>query len=587
MNVRLTLLAALQPVLAAWIAAGPSPGASPAQEPEKGRPCDVLLLAKPRPVLIRFDVHLDGRPLDAAWNGFVDHLFRRADGDGDGQLSRAEAELLPPPSALAGGDPLSRFSAVAPGRGRASSDIPTRAALAEYLRRNGVSPFRVCGRTGASGRNSLTIGENTPSSGEMSRALLKLLDTDRDGKLSRGEAAAAARVFRKWDINEDEYITAEELLPEFTPLTFDVGGQRGAEPTGNGDTDAFAAVLASEVTEPRALARLLLDRYGIKKGQTRLPRRGFRLETADFVALDRDLNGALDAQELGRFAAREPDLRLVIRMGERPANAPAAELTGGAARESVRSLRPSADSLVLLVGGSRLVIRTGAARDRSEYRSVVRQLALDQFRRCDRDGDGFLDRRETQEGLFDESTFRVMDRDRDGRLSEKELTAYLAAVEGLHARLTAASLSLDGSEGDRGPFALFDGDGDGRLSPREVQQMARLVDELDRDGDGALASSEIPPNYILELQPGVGDAADNPLAALEMPDATFKRRPPGPGPVWFARMDRNRDGNVSRHEFLGTVETFRALDADGDGLIDLGEAQRFEERSGRSRPAKR
>ena len=44
------------------------------------------------------------------------------------------------------------------------------------------------------------------------------------------------------------------------------------------------------------------------------------------------------------------------------------------------------------------------------------------------------------------------------------------------------------------------------------------------------------------------------------------------GPVWFQKMDRNGDGDVSRREFLGTDEDFRKIDTDGDGLIDMKEA---------------
>jgi hypothetical protein len=45
------------------------------------------------------------------------------------------------------------------------------------------------------------------------------------------------------------------------------------------------------------------------------------------------------------------------------------------------------------------------------------------------------------------------------------------------------------------------------------------------------------------------------------------------GPVWFRKMDRNHDGDVSHREFLGTEEEFRKIDRDGDGLISLEEAQ--------------
>jgi hypothetical protein len=49
------------------------------------------------------------------------------------------------------------------------------------------------------------------------------------------------------------------------------------------------------------------------------------------------------------------------------------------------------------------------------------------------------------------------------------------------------------------------------------------------------------------------------------------------GPLWFRKMDRNHDGDVSRREFLGTDEQFRKIDRDGDGLISLEEANRAEE----------
>ena len=38
-------------------------------------------------------------------------------------------------------------------------------------------------------------------------------------------------------------------------------------------------------------------------------------------------------------------------------------------------------------------------------------------------------------------------------------------------------------------------------------------------------------------------------------------------------MDRNRDGDVSRREFLGPRDQFDRLDRDNDGLIDADEAR--------------
>jgi EF hand len=47
-------------------------------------------------------------------------------------------------------------------------------------------------------------------------------------------------------------------------------------------------------------------------------------------------------------------------------------------------------------------------------------------------------------------------------------------------------------------------------------------------------------------------------------------------PVWFRKMDRNKDGDLSPREWLGTDEEFKAIDTDGDGLISADEAIAFE-----------
>ena len=39
-------------------------------------------------------------------------------------------------------------------------------------------------------------------------------------------------------------------------------------------------------------------------------------------------------------------------------------------------------------------------------------------------------------------------------------------------------------------------------------------------------------------------------------------------------MDKNRDGEVSRREFLGEAESFDALDLNHDGAVELNEAIR-------------
>jgi len=51
----------------------------------------------------------------------------------------------------------------------------------------------------------------------------------------------------------------------------------------------------------------------------------------------------------------------------------------------------------------------------------------------------------------------------------------------------------------------------------------------------------------------------------------FQQRRPS-GPIWFQRMDKNNDGDLSWNEFLGPREIFHQLDTDHDSLLDPQEA---------------
>jgi hypothetical protein len=45
-----------------------------------------------------------------------------------------------------------------------------------------------------------------------------------------------------------------------------------------------------------------------------------------------------------------------------------------------------------------------------------------------------------------------------------------------------------------------------------------------------------------------------------------------PAPEWFIDADFNRDGEISRGEFLGTAGQFTDIDRSQDGFIDAAEA---------------
>jgi Ca2+-binding EF-hand superfamily protein len=117
----------------------------------------------------------------------------------------------------------------------------------------------------------------------------------------------------------------------------------------------------------------------------------------------------------------------------------------------------------------------------------------------------------------------------------------------------------------RGWFEILDTDGDGQLSTRELRAAwDRLADDAARKAGFLTLPDFSAPVVSLTISPGV-----SPRPAVVL---VKKPRPPR-GPAWFQAMDRNGDGDVSRAEFLGTDEEFRAYDTDGDGLISVREAE--------------
>src|SRR5436309_1952106 len=116
------------------------------------------------------------------------------------------------------------------------------------------------------------------------------------------------------------------------------------------------------------------------------------------------------------------------------------------------------------------------------------------------------------------------------------------------------------SDEGRGLFDLLDRNRDGGLGLRELEAAPKVLVEWDRDGDGQLAASEIPRSFQLVVgrgQVGLNRTLTSVVVAsptLMPATAVASSRA---GPLWFRKMDRNHDGDVSRREFLGTSEQFQ------------------------------
>jgi Ca2+-binding EF-hand superfamily protein len=169
--------------------------------------------------------------------------------------------------------------------------------------------------------------------------------------------------------------------------------------------------------------------------------------------------------------------------------------------------------------------------------------------------------------VFDEA-----DRNGDGKLTLEELKTFFEAITGGPNSQTYVTIVDQG----RSLFSLIDTNHDNRLSQREVLNFAKNFSKFDKNGDGSIERSELPRQFRMSVSQGPSNGRFGVQIVNFGGRGNQVIRSVGKGPIWFQKMDRNKDGDVSRREFLGSPEEFKEIDEDGDGLISAEEAQKYE-----------
>lgn len=507
------------------------PPAPPNPDAESRR--DVFLLLDRGPLHLRLKVTIGGKSPQAVRREYLAKLFQALDTDKDGKLTKAEYERSPLNTTRRG--PNAR-----PLPPKEAAEVVPASKLNEALE-------RVAGET-------MTFRQNNAAR-KTDDTVFQAMDTNKDGVLSEDEIRDAQPLLLLKDTDDDDCLTLDEFTPpEMAPLgPVAIGGQP-ERPV------AAVSTILIDGTGPLFGPRLI-RRYD-RNGDGKLTAAEIGLSPERFKLLDTDNDGKLSAEELKQFHKQAPDVEAGLEL-EPPAGQPARiQLADGS---KARVSRP--DVAVFGTGESDLAL---AVRTFDPVKAALKD-AQDQFNRLDADMNGYLDDDELKENIrFARGLFEAIDTDNDKKIFWPEMESYVRS----RAEASATRCDVVLHDLGHGFFEALDRNHDGRIGLREIRVAADTLRGLRRPDQPNLRATDPPRRLHLEVVRGTFQLfGTGPAGESTVPKLTVQARSPV-GPVWFQRMDRNMDGDLTWKEFLGPRHVFEELDVNKDGLIDPQEAEK-------------
>ena len=502
---------------------------------------DAVLLLDDGPLHVRMHVTLHGTRLQDTRDAYVERMFKLLDTDGNGKVSREEARKSP------------LFSSARPTS--ANKFLQSLDGAKDLERREIIQTVERIGGETVAYRQDMNSAKGDSE-------FFKKLDKDGSGSLDPTEMAAAADLIGKLDTDEDQCISFEEINPPPPPPDPLSPAAMMADTTPEKSGTSVADLLR-DVREP-LLARRLIKKYD-RNRDLALNEKELGWTGERFKSLDTNNDQKLNEEELQKIGTTTPDVELAIEL------APADD----------RQLMVQ----VLSVRGTR--IDNGTRRDFAriafatsvlsiscrQIDSVKKALdsAMEQFNSLDTDGNGYIDAAEAKERLrFQRGLFESIDLDGDGKVFGEELERYVA-VRGEPA---ATSCRVNLYDTGNGFFQQLDRNADGRISQRELKLTEQSLKSLQKSPGVPVKQTDPQRNFHLEFVRGSFQLFGG-IEQLAATNPAFQQLAPG-GPMWFQRMDRNNDGDLSWSEFLGPRAVFEQLDKDNDGFIDMKEASQVE-----------
>lgn len=461
---------------------------------------------------ITLRIEVDGRALSEVWDEAFRTLFAFYDRDRSQTLNKAEAERLP--SAV-------RVRQLSWGYYFAAGDEPIdwrELSGDREVDEIGLETMTAYYRTRGIGSAALSV-DRGPEPTPADESLRKALDADGDGRLTEREFSAAGEIVARLDLNEDDILAADELAPGIP------------YPAAQGGTLWFSSDAAApgEIqSSPFPLVPLSAQKAAS----------GFNGERSDLTPSAEQYSVQV-----------ELNVRLDL---EKPENSELQWRRAG----GISQTAAQGQLARIAVGGAELAVRLGGVERVNELKDAC-DIARQRFDDADENADGRLTRAEAIKLPYPPlvTQFDFVDLDRDGTIAREDWNAWLD----LKRRLLAGQAIAAAIDHRRGLLEFLDLDDGGRLSQREFRTAWARLESAGCTVDGAVVLAKLPRHVALRI--GIGKQDWSPPETAPQ------------GPPWFWAMDRNCDGDVSRDEFLGPVDEFERLDADGDGLASLAEAE--------------
>lgn len=528
---------------------------------------DVIFFTETRIVRIRLNLKVAGQPLREAWTKQLRRYFDFLDRDQDGMLNSFEAEFVFSNNAiqqmLQNGQAFNRPNEV----GRTLADFDR-----DGDQKVSFDEFVAYYAPATAGLVRVQPNVNRDQFAEvLTEDLFKLLDRDGDGRLSKSELIEMEKLLPALDQNEDECLTALEFVPNL--FNRPRPPAMANNPPRPNPLPASPAMPPLQVLRPGALpdtfAEQILLRYD-KDKNLRLTKAESGFDDSMFAILDRNKDNELSIVELMNWREAPPDLTFDLTFSTKQS-------------ECVAKLHPGPDgkpaalaSLVKLGTDGSAFVRIGQQQlDLGTLASIganfVARNFLFTFEQADPENKGFVTEKDIAGPQFQllRILFDVVDRNGDGKMSKQE---YLDYYE-LQQSFMALPLGVTHVTQTPSLFSMMDENRDGRLSVRELRNSWERLKNLEPGNAEFISKSAIQPQATIRYC-----RASQVFQAINFNNYNPVVTPPTRGPVWFRKLDRNADGDLSRAEFPGTPEDFDMLDTNKDNLISVEEAEEADKR---------